>query len=328
MGITHKDISRFVNSRQMVAVAGILMLVGARIAFQRHDVTYFAGDRGLLFNSANLWIESAWLTMAVSTAVLLAASLAWLVVLQVFNPFRRLSSLPTAFFMVMMVSMPDLVDQLYGGTLLVVAVPCCLALLWFSFGSVHRLRPVFLIFFVLSALSMSDRCFLFYIPAFAVGCLQMKIMCLRTVLACVLGLVTPWWIVLGTGLADFGDIRLPWRVDVSALPGYEDRLSFFLVLASTLVLLVVGWAANFMHVLKLNSNMRAYNGSVSIIALFTLAGMAVDYVNAVTYLPVLMLAAAYEAGYMAAVSKGRRGVVIPVAVVVMYVAFFGLNQFL
>lgn len=310
----------------MVAVAGIVMLVTARIAFQTGDVTYFTADKGLLFASPDLWISDRWLTMVVNTALLLGTALVWLLTIEIFNPFRSMSTLPASLFLIMPAALPDLTAQLYGGTLLAAVMPGCLALLWSTFADTGRLRHIFLLFAVLSGLSMTQYCFAVYIPAFVIGCVQMKIFSLRTVMACVLGLITPWWIVLGSGLATPADIHLPSPDDFFASFRSEGGVHLLTVGILTAVLFVVSWLANVMKVLTLNANLRAFNGSLALVGIFSIVAMCVDFANAAAYLPTLMLATAYELGYTFGSTGGNpRRFISVVSIMLLYVAIFVLR---
>lgn len=314
------DITRFVNSRSMVAVAGILLLLVARVAFDDGDINYLTVDRGILFPSANMWIGDRWLTMTVSTGLLLAAALGWLVIIQFFNPFRALTTLPSSLFLVMMLSVPDITDQLCTGTVLVLAVAVCVALLWTSYANPFRMRHIFLLFAILSALTMTQYCFAVYIPVFLIGCVQMKIFSLRTVIACVLGLVTPWWIVLGSGLVGFGNLHLPSAGTLFGTFDIEDTVYLLFIAVACSALMVVAWGANFINVLSLNANLRAFNGSLSLISIFTVVAMCVDYTNAAAYMPLLMLMSSYQLGFMLGRSENSRRFIPVIGIMMIFVA--------
>lgn len=326
--MTLADITKFVNSRSMVAVAGILMLVAARIAFQNDEVTYFSFDRGILFESANLWIGDHWLTMVINTALILVAALSWMLVIQFFNPFRALTTLPASFFLVMMLSVPDLTDQLCTGSLLAAILPGCVALLWSAFGNARQMKHIYLLFAILSAFSMTQYCFAVYIPVFIIGCIQMKIFSLRTVLACIFGLLTPWWIVLGLGLIDSSEIHAPDVTGFFSAFDTEGIVNIILVSAVTGALCIGSWFGNLMNVITLNANLRAFNGSISLIAVFTIVAMCADFPNAAAYLPTLMLVTSYQLSYMLGRSNDSSRFIPIVSIMLIYLSFYVLRIFL
>ena len=227
----------------------------------------------------------------------------------------------------MMLSVPDMLDQLYTGTILAAVMPLCLGLLWSCFDNETTLRRIFLIFVILSALSMTQYCFAVYIPIFVVGCLQMKIFSLRTLSAILLGVITPWWIVLGTGLVDISDIHFPETVNMFRVYDTDELFSTLVTIGVTVLLLVIGWFANFMNVLTLNANLRAFNGSMSLVGVVTILAMIIDFTNAAAYLPTLMLIASYELSYMAGINKGQQRYIPVIVIMLFYLGVFAYSLF-
>lgn len=315
-------LNRFLNSRGMVAVCGIIMLVAARMAFMTGDLTYIGGNRGLVFPSLNLWVADHWLEMVINTGLLLIIALGWMFVLQIFNPMRAMTSLPAAFFLVMSAATPDLLDQLYTGTALALAVMCCLALLWPTYMNGSATRNVFLIFAILSSLTMTQYAYAIFIPVFFLGLIQMKILSVRTLLAMALGLVTPWWIVFGAGFADFNEIHLPEITNFFKEFDITDTIQIVVITLTTTILLISAWTTNVMKVITLNANLRAFNGSLSMTSLFTLLAIAADFTNAATYLPLLYLLTAYQLGYSFVSHQGRRSYIGILFIVLVYIGFY------
>lgn len=305
----------------MVALAGIIMLIAARWAFLHTELTYIDGNRGILFPSANLWISNHWLEMAVNTGAMLVTALGWMLIIQFFNPMRTLTSLPASFFLIMCAAIPDLLDQLFTGTPLVMAVVGCLGLLWSCYDDPTKLRRIFLIFAILSGLAMTQYVYAVYIPVFILGCIQMKIFSLRTMLACLFGLVTPWWIVLGSGLASFDSLHLPEISNFFYEFDFSDALQIVVVTAITCLLFMVCWTTNLMKVITLNANMRAFNGSLSLVSLFTITAIVADFNNAAAYLPLLYLVTSYQVSYSFASREGQRRYI---GIILIFLTYIGL----
>ena len=326
--ISFVKINRFVNSRSMVAVAAIIMLLGARMAFQTGDVSYLTSNRGFLVDSPNLWIHDTWLTMAVNTALILVTALSWIFIIQFFNPFRGLTNLTASLFIIMMTSVPDISDQLCTGTVLSAIVPVCLALLWSAYGDIHRLRHIYLLFAILSALAMTQYCFAVYIPMFIVGCAQMKIFRMKTILACIFGLATPWWIVFGLGIFDLSHFHAPHFQNALATMDTDAVVNLVAVSVTTVIIIVAAWVGNFMNIVSLNANLRAFNGSIALMAVFTIVALIADFGNATSYLPTLMSLTAYQISFMAVRNKDVQAFVPVVVVMTIYLAFYGMRMLL
>lgn len=312
----------------MVAVAGIIMLVGARITFQDCDISYMDTNRGILFPSADLWITDPWLKMVCNTGLTILVGLSWMLLIQIFNPFRALTTLQTSFFLIMMTATPDLLDQFYSGTVLVTAIVICLALLWSSFADTGKMRHIFLIFTILSTLSMTQYCFAVYIPVFIIGCIQMKILNIKAVIACLLGLTTPWWIVFGSGIATFDDLHFPEMTSYFATFDVDDTVHIILVTVITSIVFIAGWFSTVMKVLTLNSNLRAFNGSIAIVGLVTVVALMADYTNIEAYLPTLYLATSYQLAHLFGNPQSPRSFIPAISIMTIFLGFYVWRIFL
>lgn len=304
------------------------MLAAARLTYQYGDVTYFGFDRGVLFSSPNLWITNRWLTMVVNTALILVTTVSWLSVIQLFNPGRSSASLSGSYYLLMIMAVPELMDQLNTGTFLAAVLPGCLALLWSTYDNISKIRHVFLLFAILSVLSMSQYTFALYIPVFIIGCAQMKIFCLRTVLACLMGIITPWWIAFGLGLVKFSDIHFPEMTFFFSSTGMDGLMGIVAVAIVTAILFVIAWLSNVMQVLNLNANLRAYNGTLTLVSFVSLICMFGDFVNGVAYLPALMLMTSYQLSFMFGKSTHPHRYIPIIIIMLLYIGFYVLRQIL
>ena len=150
----------------------------------------------------------------------------------------------------------------------------------------------------------------------------MKIFSLRSILAIALGLLTPWWIVMGSGLYNFDDLHMPEFGGFSTGFDTEGIVNILLVSLTTGVLTVVSWFANVMKVISLNVNLRAYNGSIAIIGLFSLLAILIDFGNVTIYLPTLMLVASYQLSLTFGTTNDNRNAAAAIVVMALYVAYY------
>lgn len=165
-----------------------------------------------------------------------------------------------------------------------------LASAFILFGSYNRRdaqRSIFITFVILMLGAWLHYACLYLIPVFMLGFMQMRAMSLKGFLAMGVGLLTPPWILLGSGLVPISALSLPKMQNVwCALSHSESWL--LLVVAIAEALLLVGLSiVNPMQIYSYKMQIRAYNGFLSILALATLAMMAIDYGNILSYLPVL-----------------------------------------
>ena len=112
---------------------------------------------------------------------------------------------------------------------------------------------------------------------------------LRSFLAMILGIITPFWIVLGFGIADLADFSLPSYESVwAALRTPQLHLSIVYI-AIVVVLTVVLTSLNLLQIINYKLQARAYNGYLVYLSVASILMMAIDYQNAFIYLPAVNL---------------------------------------
>lgn len=317
-----------VQSQAATIFIAIAMMVGARCFFANTDVIYIGADRGIVVPSANLWITSGYASMLVNVGLTLVAGVLMLVLNQRYNLLGTVSTLEATMFFAMSVATPDLLVQLFTGTPLCIVLLVCMFLLYDTYGSPGRTGNVYLIFLLLSGMSFTQYCYAVYIPVFIIGLGQMRIMGVRTLLAALLGILSPWWVALGCGIFDVEDVHMPEWNALFASVGLNDTLHVFAAVAVTAVIAVFSWGGNFMRMLSYNAHKRAYAGNVTLVTLFTIIIILADYPNVCAYLPVLCMCSAYHfANYVA---HKPRQVQVPaiLTVVVIYTAIYLWRMFL
>ena len=288
------DVAKILHSRGVTAVMALLTAGGAWLAYSLGHVADIPWDRGTVLPSANLWIGNAEAAMAVNVALTLCAAIGMLLLSRTFNLMRTVSQLDATLFLAMSLAVPDLLCTMYTGTPLLLTLLVCLFLLYSTFSEPSATPRVFLVFLLLSLGTMTQYCYAVYIPVFFIALGQMRIFSLRTVLAAVLGLLTPWWIGLGLGLTDFSRMHWPEFVPLTSIADFGDAMYLMAVMALSAGLLIAGWCLNFMKMLSYNAHLRAYSGTLSLLSLFTIIAAVADFPNASSYAPTLFMLSALE----------------------------------
>jgi len=149
-------------------------------------------------------------------------------------------------------------------------------------------RRVFLIFFILSLASLVQYAFMFYIPVAILGLAQMRILNFRSVLATVIGIICPVWILYGFGVMELSDIGWPQFESVFSRLSVPDMITVFAAVGITMILGFAAMCANLMKILSYNAKFRAYNGFLTLLLISTMIFMIVDYGNLSVYFPMLV----------------------------------------
>lgn len=288
----NSNVIRTLHSRTSVAI-GILLVALCCVAVYFSDASVVPpGDRGMAFPSANEWVDSR-LWQCVSAFALNVAIIVMMSMLNKwFNMLRSMTYIFALFFAILQAGTPALTASLYTGPVMCIVVVICMMLTLSCYSRPETSSRVFLVFFLLSTALSTQYSYIFYLPAFLIGCGQMRVFSAKTLMAGFLGIVTPWWILMGFGIIKFQDLHLPVFTSIFSGADLGTLLSFLTVVGLTVFLSIVSYLANFIKALAYNAQARARNGMLLVVFLFTLIAMAVDYIDMSAYVTLLNFCAA------------------------------------
>ncbi len=310
------------HSRVFNLALAFAAAIAAVMFYASGHIIPLSGDKGLVLPSANTWIHGATGDFAAGLAGSTATIVVMLMLNKVFNVLRSMTSLFIGLFAMMQLATPDLLGQFYTGTLLALVIPVCIFLLFSCYRDPGSTRHIFLIFFLLSGFSTTQYCFLLYVPAFLIGCAQMRIFNLRTITAALMGLVTPWWILCGFGLIDFENFDFPSFTSILSTIGADDAILLLITVGTTAGIMLLFFILNFMKTIAYNARARAINGVFIVTALSTVIAMAVDFTNILSYVPMLNFCAALEATHYLSTHRADKSVFAILILIAVYAALF------
>lgn len=314
--------TRILHSRGTAIAVAALALVAAFLYFFDTPPARLSDYKGLALSSANEWFGNGIVDFAAAITGFAACAFTMVLLCKVFNVLRSLTWLYIALFAVMQMATPDLAVQFYSGTLLSVAVGAGLLLLFSCYRNPNPSGPVFLIFLGLSFLTATQYSFALYIPVFLIGCAQMRIFNGRTLTAALLGIICPWWIMIGFGLISPSDIHLPALVSVFSVIDYHDTLLLLATAGLTAFLTILSFVLNVLRTIAYNARARAINGVFALLSLTTIAAMCVDFHNLLSYIPLLNFCAALQVAHYFSAHRAEKSCFAIVAVLAAYVALF------
>lgn len=308
------------HSRWVLFIMAAALVMVAALSFGHVAPAAGTVDRGIAFPSANLWIENALASMWVNTLLTLAVATLMVALNRTYNLLRTSTLLDASLFLLMSLATPMLAEGLNTGTMLALVLLACLFLLYSTYQSGYCRERIFLIFFMLSLATMTQYCYVVYIPVFIVGTAQMRIFNLKTLLATVMGLITPWFVLLGCCIVGFSELRFP---DIAgAVASFSLAANFPLIVAVVVsaAMLVVGWCLNFPRMIAYNAHMRAYNGTLSVLSLVTLLALCFDFTNMAAYAPVAYMCAGFYIGRFFAATPSQRSYIPIITIFSLYTA--------
>ena len=132
----------------------------------------------------------------------------------------------------------------------------------------------------------------------------MRALNVRAVLAMIFGLVTPYWIALGTGLESFSSFHAPDLSQVwSDVPTYAGKSWAISIAIATTALTVLLTVSNFKTMLNYSVHVRAYNNFFVALSIFVLLMMLVDYNDFLLYLPLMNMCLAIQYGHWYVITR-------------------------
>ena len=315
-------ITRFLHSRGGAALAIVIMIVATWLDYQAGRVTYIPGDKGFAVPSANDWISSPVTEMIVNLVIVGLIIVLSVYLNRAFNVLRAMTMLYVVFFAFFELATPNLLAQLTTSTVLCAVVLACMVLLYSCYGDTGRIRRVFLIFFFLSVAAASQYAFVVYIPLFLLGCAQMKILNLRTIGAASLGIVTPWWILLGFGLVSLGDLHIPRVVSIFDAINFNEAIALAVTVGLTVLLTLSAYMLTLLKSMTYNAKSRSFGSFIAVMTAMTIVAMVIDYTNITAYVTLLNFCAAYQLSHFFLLHKSEKSYIAVTIILAIYFVLY------
>ncbi len=290
--------SDFIHSRYALGTAAISAIALTLLYYLMATPLYPGCDGGIVEMWSGQWIKEPVGNLVTGLGVNIVIIFIMAFVTRRYNVLRSVTKLPGAMYVVMMLATPSLMMYLYPGLLLCLGVVVSMWLLFASYDSPYSTRSVFMVFLILSGMSSIDYAFVLYIPVFVLGIAQMRMFHLRSIIAMLMGIATPWIILLGLGIISPDALRMP---DVLAYTVPEQGVNFTIMLGVGIFTAICGvgaWLQGLMKMLSYNAKSRSMLSLIFMTMFMTIFASAVDFDHLTIYLPLLNCCAALELGHV------------------------------
>ena len=322
------SVTRIIHSRTAVFVMFIVAAMATWGAIEQNQAPAITGDTAIATSSPELWISNDMISFGVNMLLIGLIAIMSVILSKEYNPMKSLSSLFASFFLLFQAATPSVLAHFYGGTLTVVVMIAITILLLSNYKCPWNTQRVFLAFFLLMLSSLAQYSLLLYLPILLLGMWQMKIFDLRNVIAAILGLITPIWILVGFDLIDFTDFELPQFESIFMLYEGGDIVSLLFTAGLTIIGGILFLCLNFIRVLTYNSQIKAANALLTLEMIYTMILTCIDYNNIYNYLPFLNWLVAYQAGHFYATQSVRhsfRSFIGVLIVILVYLMIYAWN---
>lgn len=264
------------------------------------------------------------LSCAVNLAILMATGLSMIAINRTFTLLRTLSVFFAAYFMFITCATPEVAGVFGPASVLAGVVIWCMGILFTLYHERRSDRRIFLIFCLLSAGTLYDWSFLFFVPPFFAGMVQMRILRFKKVIAAIVGLITPPWIVFGLGLMPLSQLRLPhiFFTPPSMLLETPGAWPFLCTVLFTMATGVIFGLTSLLRILGFNARARAYNGFLAILGVYTGVLAIINFTALTTYVPLLNACVAMQVGHFFRATATRRGYIVILSLIAAYTALY------
>ena len=322
---THEHTNEYFNGRPFLLLCALALIVATVVALLMGVQPPSADSTGLLFSLKGRLIEHGPLSAFINIVCLLTTGGIMLALNKVFSYVRSVTHLFVSAFFLLQLANPTGLVSFNAGTLLCLLTTIAMLPLFGSYQDKHSQRSIFLIFAILAAGSMFHYGFLFLIPAFILGFLNMGVLNLKGLLAMLFGLVTPFWIVLGLGIAAPSSFTVPHINGIWNLTG-QPWTNLMLVLAAlTVVLGIVLAARNLLTIMNYRMQTRVYNAFFIFTLVMAVIALCIDYSNIQVYLPLLNLMVAVQIAHAHTLRTTPFRYVFLLLLIVGCIAFYSAN---
>lgn len=281
------------------------------------------GQAGLFLPSPNRWVFAGDWSWVINVVILCGVAAGSLLLNRRYNFIRSPQPVMPTMFLIMSGAMPSAVGYMSASTILAAMVLGGWFVAFDCYKARNATQEAFIIGTFLALGAMFQYAFLPFVITALVWLAIMNVFRIKEVLALLLGLVAPYWVVLGLGLLSLSDFNVP---RFSVFSGVDVSGHDILVMsACAAVTAVIGLVAALNNEVKLfagNSRILAMNNVVNVTGLTAAVCMIVDYDNFISYYSTLVLSVSVQIANIFVFWKMRRPWILTLALAALYVAFF------
>ena len=294
---TREHINEYFNGRPFMILCALALMVATVVAVMLGVRPVTTDGNGMFFSLGGRLVEHGRLSAVINVLCLLATGGIMLALNKVFAFVRSVTHLCVSAFFLLQLANPSGLVAFNIGTLLAAVTAVATMPLFASFQDRHSQRSIFLIFAMVAMGTMFDYSYLMLIPAFLLGFINMGVFNLKGVLAMLFGLFTPFWIVLGLGIASPSHFAAPHIQGIWHATGHTLSSPLFALSVVTAVLGIVLAVLNLMTIMNYRMQTRVYNAFFVFVLIMVVIALCIDYSHVASFLPLLGLMTAVQVAH-------------------------------
>lgn len=302
-----------------VAAAAVMFI----ISFLVPAPFSISGNFGICLPSPDLWNINPVASWILNIALAAACTIGTWLLNRSFNFIRSTQPVLQALFLIMVAANPWITGELSSSLLLCLINIIGLALMFRDYSSPNATQDLFAIGTFLGIGSMFQYGFIPMMPAYVLMAVAMKNLRIKEFIAFLLGIAAPFWVSIGLGIIPLENFQLPEIVPLFI--NYDNALEIFLLVASTGIAIFLGVMTGLFDSVRLyagNSRVNAMNVCVSILGIFSIVCVVVDFNNMLVYLATLYFTVAVQLANVCALWNMKHQWLVTAIPALIFIGFF------
>ena len=291
---SREHINEYFNGQPFMIMCALALIAATAVALSMGVQPLSDESTGIFFSVKGASIGNKTLSAALNVLCLLVTGGVMLALNKVFTYVRSMTRLFASAFYLLQLANPSGLVAFNAGTLVCLVTAVAIMPLFASYQDRHSQRSIFLIFAMLTTGSMFHYGFLIILPAFLLGFINMGVFNLKGVLAMLFGLLTPFWIVMGLGLATPADFIMPKIDGIWNLMGQSHVNLVHVLAAATAILGIVLAVRNLLTIMNYRMQSRVYNAFFVFVLVMVIIALCIDCGAVTVFLPLLNLMVAIQ----------------------------------
>lgn len=308
-----------------LTLAVIASLVMTAVAFFVDTPPLLTADAGICFPSPNNWPMPAGLGWIFNTAMIGVTALLLSILNKEYRIVPNSDSVFLEMFLILAVSNVWISGIFTASSIMAVINLACILILFSCYDRNNSSKDIFLIATMMSIGSMFQYAFIFIAPVFLIGTFIVKCFDIKVLAAYLMGLIAPYWIILGFGIVAPGELHFPSLSNIFTFASENDMFFGLLNVWLTIGIGILLSLANSMQTYAGNSKKRACNAVLNVLGIFILLCIIFDFANLVTYLATAYFFTAIQIGRIFELGNIRRPEMWLLGIFLIYLILFILT---
>ncbi len=322
-----KTLNLFIKGNYTLVWSILFYLIGVYCTLKNLPIPIFNSHEEGLFPGIDQWIPYPGLNVIVNALLVVSVAILLLRLNNLFTIIPKRTLLPLIFFLLLELATPKL-SLLCNGNLMAVVMIAILFLLFFSYQQ-NQAQSAFLIMGCISVCTLFCPPIAHYIPLLLLGFLQVQYFSLKSVLGALVGIITPFWILIGLGILSLADFTLIFPILSPQIP---ETIPYthpqFWVIVLTVILGLFSCVTTIYATTNEKRQIRSYNGFIALLLVYTITLLLLDYSHYTIYLPILHVAVALHAAFFFTNNTKKIGFILFYLVLTLYIGLFAWSCWL